>query len=1003
MPDAVSEAALLRNVIKGLRDKQRAEERQRETRLQAEALAHAQGHAFAVRRVSPQVAAVTIKHSQLIPDHTRSTGPTKHFPAVTFPPDGFDSTTSSSSAHGPSPVSVVPRSSGEPMKTQGATPLATPFQPSHHGKVHPRLPSPTKRVDALPVPSVGRPNLPQPRRVSLAASATLPVDAAPPTRRDSTRPTIAPEAFTHPAPPPTLVPRPREPSSGDLNSTLDSRNSRDNLPSSAPVQNRRPSLPPAQFHLPDPQSPSDYLDQAPRRLVSQYVVEEKDEDPSNRRANSRAMPSQDPGRDRSPFKGAQSTERYSGNQWHRQPERRNFISNMQSIPRLDPPQPAAPAWTLQDYGINLGKPPPKDNSQSPRFLEALNTIKKLKASGMWPIHQHDFHVGMGNRHHHESEVDRLLDSITLTHQLDANGRNFVLEADFIPEKQVFQMAGPRQQEPHEDFAESTRSAAHGPLAREHEKQLELLEQDHQQQIGHLRYAHQQLPRPQHEEEFQMQQLQQVQQTQLDELRELHRQQLREQQQQQKPLGGTMGSLYQPAAFSASQPHTPELRASDYPQDQQAEFIDPYLAAEDYDDEYGYLDFEDESDFRRHQGEADLNYHARLLQFREQMRAYRDTNPKEYPEYLRKVLASGLPREHHEHFRKELEVIKAHNGVVPELHAKLRQKREKKKSAAKKLAAKLAEAPSQTGDAALGPAASSAAAGKDGELGASRLLRKAGSKDGYAGYLEECPAPACQETFDSKEAVDKHVSLCHPELAGGPEEALARSTPGPKTQQDTHAALAAAVNDILDSKESQVTTSEGAPGRKKRSSKKSAGSELKKKASSSKRMPGLDGDRPDGGLQDAATASNVDTTVGNNNDTAVNVAANSNNNDAEDAPAKPRRKKKPSAKKQRANTASDVSAKPSDAGTNPPAEPAPTFISGTDAISVGNSEKKKSSRKKKKPAQNPAGSPENPPRKKRTAEKKGGDEEGQDDKKEKKKRPKAEGKRVKKKKTPEAGE
>ena len=59
------------------------------------------------------------------------------------------------------------------------------------------------------------------------------------------------------------------------------------------------------------------------------------------------------------------------------------------------------------------------------------------------------------------------------------------------------------------------------------------------------------------------------------------------------------------------------------------------------------------------------YHHALMIFREQMAHYRQQHPEEYPRYLEKVMASGLPREDHEHFRREQAEFRRNNGEAPE--------------------------------------------------------------------------------------------------------------------------------------------------------------------------------------------------------------------------------------------------------------------------------------------------------------------------------------------------
>eukprot|EP00754_Rhynchopus_humris_P002492 Rhum_TRINITY_DN11380_c1_g1::Rhum_TRINITY_DN11380_c1_g1_i1::g.44271::m.44271 len=59
------------------------------------------------------------------------------------------------------------------------------------------------------------------------------------------------------------------------------------------------------------------------------------------------------------------------------------------------------------------------------------------------------------------------------------------------------------------------------------------------------------------------------------------------------------------------------------------------------------------------------YHHALMIFREQMAHYRQRHPEEYPRYLEKVMASGLPREDHEHYRREQAEFRRNNGEAPE--------------------------------------------------------------------------------------------------------------------------------------------------------------------------------------------------------------------------------------------------------------------------------------------------------------------------------------------------
>ena len=94
---------------------------------------------------------------------------------------------------------------------------------------------------------------------------------------------------------------------------------------------------------------------------------------------------------------------------------------------------------------------------------------------------------------------------------------------------------------------------------------------------------------------------------------------------------------------------------------------------------------------------EINYYDQLLRFRVDMDTYRKDNPTDYPDYLRKVVAAGLPREHHEYFRQQIKEIDDNGGELPEVSRKKykKERKRKKNEAAEKQAADRANHPDLT--------------------------------------------------------------------------------------------------------------------------------------------------------------------------------------------------------------------------------------------------------------------------------------------------------------------
>eukprot|EP00754_Rhynchopus_humris_P046245 Rhum_TRINITY_DN5753_c0_g2::Rhum_TRINITY_DN5753_c0_g2_i1::g.18262::m.18262 len=118
------------------------------------------------------------------------------------------------------------------------------------------------------------------------------------------------------------------------------------------------------------------------------------------------------------------------------------------------------------------------------------------------------------------------------------------------------------------------------------------------------------------------------------------------------------------------------------------------------------------------------YHQELMIFREQMKYYRSHHPEDYPRYLADVIDAGLPREHHEYFRREMDEILRNSGEVPEFTA----------------------------------------------LKARETKRRAYE----AAHPVPCDDPSCRHRFRSRADAVAHVASAHPELA---RQAKGKKKPG----------------------------------------------------------------------------------------------------------------------------------------------------------------------------------------------------------------------------------
>eukprot|EP01064_Diplonema_japonicum_P013851 TRINITY_DN21393_c0_g1_i1.p1 TRINITY_DN21393_c0_g1~~TRINITY_DN21393_c0_g1_i1.p1 ORF type:complete len:527 (+),score=125.95 TRINITY_DN21393_c0_g1_i1:106-1686(+) len=188
---------------------------------------------------------------------------------------------------------------------------------------------------------------------------------------------------------------------------------------------------------------------------------------------------------------------------------------------------------------------------------------------------------------------------------------------------------------------------------------------------------------------------------------------------------------------------------------QNESLEEEYEEEQLDEEYDdYDDYDDPP-------QDDVDYHNEMMLFRRRMAAYRREKPKEYPQYLQQVLDADLPREHHEHFRREMAEITANGGFVPEYkkkrthgkadkHSKKDKKDKKNKKEKKKEKKHKRTDSSDRGSTIL-----------------SNIRKSLGSNGfGMGGPTDDdgketCPHPECKEQFDTEREVEKHVKNVHP--------------------------------------------------------------------------------------------------------------------------------------------------------------------------------------------------------------------------------------------------